>query len=90
MADKVAFSGIIRNVSTRIDSSGDKIGRVVVEFRPEGNIIADMDSLHRPDSEIYIVLMAVSSIPSDNTGKNCNEISKRTSPKRRPAQGGEV
>jgi len=56
-ADKVAFLGIIRNITTRIDAAGDKIGRIAIEFRPEGNVVSDLDALHRPDSEVYIVIM---------------------------------
>lgn len=82
MPDKVAFTGIIRNVSTRIDAAGDKIGRIVIEFRPEGTIVADMDALHRPDSEIYAVLMAPVALTREN-----NVIPKRT--KRKP-QGQEA
>ena len=54
---KVAFPGIIRNVTTRIDAAGDKIGRLVVEFRPEGDVIATLDALHQPNAEVYVVLM---------------------------------
>lgn len=54
---KVAFAGIIREVKTRIDANGDKVGRIAIEFRPEGSTVADLDALHRPDSEVYVVIM---------------------------------
>jgi hypothetical protein len=54
---KVAFVGIIREVKTRIDASGDKIGRIAIEFRPEGDTVADLDKLHKPDASVYVVVM---------------------------------
>lgn len=54
---RVAFAAIIREVKMRIDASGDKIGRLVVEFRPEGDTVSDLDKLHQPDSTVYIVVM---------------------------------
>jgi hypothetical protein len=54
---RVAFPAIIRNVSTRIDAAGDKIGRLVVEFRPEGDTVAELDKLHQPDAEVFMVVM---------------------------------
>jgi len=54
---KVAFLGLIREVKTRIDASGDKIGRIAIEFQPEGDTISDLDKLHKPDASVYVVVM---------------------------------
>jgi hypothetical protein len=53
---RVAFAGIIRKVTTKIDGVGDKVGQIIIEFRPEGNVIADLDALHKPDAEIFVVI----------------------------------
>ncbi len=55
---RVAFQGVIKSVKTAIDTVGDKIGTLTVTFRPEGNVIADLDALHKPDSEIFVVIAA--------------------------------
>jgi hypothetical protein len=53
---RVAFAGIIKNITTRIDVNGDKIGKIAIEFRPEGSIVADLDAIHKPDAEIFVVV----------------------------------
>lgn len=54
---KVAFAALIREVKTKIDAAGDKIGRLVVEFRTEGDVIAELDKLHKPDTSVWVVVM---------------------------------
>lgn len=54
---RVAFKGIIRNVTTRIDAVGDKVGRIAIDFRPEGKTVAKLDLLQVPDKEVFIVIV---------------------------------
>jgi hypothetical protein len=54
---KVAFAGIIKSIRTSIDVSGDKVGVISIAFRPEGDTVAELDRLHKPDSEIYVVIV---------------------------------
>ena len=57
MADKVAFLGIIKSINSSIDAVGDKVGKLTVTFRPEGDVIANLDAMQKPDKEVYIVIV---------------------------------
>jgi hypothetical protein len=54
---KVAFAGIIKSIRTSIDVSGDKVGVISIAFRPEGDTVAELDRLHKPDSSVFVVVM---------------------------------
>jgi hypothetical protein len=54
---RVAFAGVIKSIRTAIDAVGDKIGAINISFRPEGNVIADLDAIHKPDAEIFVVIV---------------------------------
>jgi hypothetical protein len=55
--NRVAFSGVIKSVKTAIDTVGDKVGTLIVTFRPEGKIVAHLDKLQVPDREVYVVIL---------------------------------
>ena len=54
---RVAFAGQIKSIRTATAAAGDKVGSITIAFRPEGTIIADLDKIHKPDAEIYAVIM---------------------------------
>jgi hypothetical protein len=54
---RVAFAGIIKSIRTAIDASGDKVGTISIAFRPEGDTVAELDKLHKPDSAVFVVVM---------------------------------
>jgi hypothetical protein len=54
---KVAFTGIIKSIRTAIDTVGDKVGTITISFRPEGDTVAELDKLHKPDSSVFVVVM---------------------------------
>jgi pyruvate/2-oxoglutarate dehydrogenase complex dihydrolipoamide acyltransferase (E2) component len=56
-AHRVAFAGIIKSIKTALDNVGDKVGTLIVTFRPEGKTVADLDALQKPDKEVYIVIL---------------------------------
>jgi hypothetical protein len=54
---RVAFAGLIKSIKTMTDAVGDKVGSITIGFRPEGSIVADLDQIHQPDTEIYVVIV---------------------------------
>lgn len=53
---RVAFKGVIKSIRTAIDAVGDKTGTLTVSFRPEGNVVAELDALQVPDREVFVVI----------------------------------
>lgn len=54
---RVAFVGQIKQVKTMTDAVGDKVGSITIGFRPDGSTVADLDAIHNPDSEVYVVIV---------------------------------
>jgi pyoverdine/dityrosine biosynthesis protein Dit1 len=54
---RVAFPAIIKSVKSVIDSAGDKVGTLVLAFRPEGTTVADIEAIQKPNAAVYVVIM---------------------------------
>jgi hypothetical protein len=54
---RVAFQGQIKSFKSALDSVGDKVGTLIIGFRPEGPVIAELDALQKPDAEVFVVIV---------------------------------
>ena len=88
MADQVAFPGIIKSIRTSIDAIGDKVGQITIAFRPEGDTIAELDKIHVPDREIFVVIVERSDSKYAQIHNNGKTQVRKGKP--RQTQGGEV
>ncbi len=54
---KVAFKGLIKNLSTKSLVCGEKESRLTINFRPKDEILSELNKLHKPDDLVFIVIM---------------------------------
>lgn len=54
---RVAFPGQIKAIRSALDTCGDKVGTLTVTFNPKGSIVADLDKLQKPDTEVFVVIV---------------------------------
>jgi hypothetical protein len=54
---RVAFVGTIKSFKSDLDAVGDKVGKIIISFRPEGQTIAQLDVLQQPDKEVFVVII---------------------------------
>jgi len=54
---RVAFPGQIKSIKSAIDAAGDKVGTLVLVFRPEGTTVADIEAIQKPNAAVYVVIM---------------------------------
>ena len=55
---KVSFMGQIKEVKSRVLVTGDKGGRMVIEFNlyKDSNLIGRLDNLVKPDEEVRVTI----------------------------------
>lgn len=54
---KVAFKGLIRQLSIKSLVCGEKEAKLTIDFKPDDNTLSDLNKLHKPDAEVMIVVM---------------------------------
>ena len=54
---KVAFKALVKQVNTKSLVSGDKETRLILQFMPTDDILNKINSLHKADGMVVVVLM---------------------------------
>lgn len=54
---KVAFKGLIKNVNVKSLVCGEKEARLMIDFTPDNETLGELNKLHKPDAQVYIVIM---------------------------------
>jgi hypothetical protein len=81
MDDKVAFLAVIKQVSVKRTASEDREARLVVDFRPDEEVMTGLVRLSQLESEMWIVVVPKADAPAE-CRENQNEVPKRS--KRKP------
>jgi hypothetical protein len=84
MVDKVAFTALIKEVSTKSLVSGDKETRLTLQFKPTDEILDGLNRLHRGDAMVMAAFVAMSGNVENHAIQKGKQIKHRT------AQRGEV
>lgn len=54
---KVAFKGLIKNLNIKSLVCGEKEARLMIDFKPTDDVLSELNKLHKPDEEVYIVVV---------------------------------
>jgi len=54
---KVAFKGLIKNLNIKSLVCGEKEARLMIEFKPDDKTLSNLNKLHKPDAQVFIVIM---------------------------------
>ena len=54
---KVAFKGLIKNLNIKSLVCGEKEARLMIDFKPSNDTLSELNKLHKPDEQIYVVIM---------------------------------
>jgi len=54
---KVAFKGLIKQVNIKSLVCGEKEARLTIDFKPSDNTLSELNKLHKPDAEVYVVVV---------------------------------
>jgi len=65
MPDQVAFLAVIKQVSVKRTASEDREARLVVDFRPDEDVMTGLVKLSQLEQEMYIVI-----VPKDEAETN--------------------
>lgn len=54
---KIAFEALIKQLTVKSLVSGDKEGRLLLEFLPKNEMLNILNQLHSADKMVYVVVM---------------------------------
>lgn len=77
MSDQVAFLAVIKQVSVKRTASEDREARLVIDFRPDEDVMAGLVRLSQLESEMWIVVIPKADAPAECREKQ-NEIPERS------------
>jgi len=81
MPDQVAFLGLIKQVSVKRTASEDREARLVIDFRPDEDVMTGLVRLSQLESEMWIVVVPKADAPAE-CKENQHAIPERS--KRKP------
>jgi hypothetical protein len=66
MSDKVAFLAVIKQVSVKRTASEDREARLIVDFRPDEDVMTGLVKFSQLEQEMYVVIVPNTEVETNN------------------------